>query len=192
DIRLAEHIYPVHLAVVTASFPYRQQWEEFRRALRKRTMNDVFDLNQRGEAPFEFKGFEIQRRVLLPNGQVKQDWTDFTKTWIDQTRGMFIRAVDVEPDDPKLKPLIFKGLTGPRPKLARELKYPDVELPGIKNTLEALDKAAKDNLPPPPPPQGGKFKGKGFDPSDPDAFNPDTPDQPSTQPKKEKEKESPD
>jgi hypothetical protein len=191
DIRLAERIYPVHVAMITASFPYKQQWEEFRRALRKRTMNEVFDLNQRGEAPFEFKGFEIQRRVLLPNGQVKQDWTDYTKTWIDTNKGLFIRAVDREQDDPKLKPLIYKGLAGPRPKLARDLKYPDVDLKGIKDTLEALDKAAKDNLPPPPPPQGGKFKGQGFDPADPDAFDPDAPGQP-TQPSNQPKKEKPD
>ena len=64
--RRVEEVADGPVAQVTAAFPYRQQWEEFRRALRKRSMNDLFAVNQAGEAPFEFKGFAGAIRNYSP------------------------------------------------------------------------------------------------------------------------------
>ena len=117
---------------------------------------------------------------------MKADWEDYTKMWVESNKGLFIRAVDPEQDDPRIKPLIMKGLAGPRPKLARGQKYPEVELKGIKDTLESIEKAGKESLVPPPSPQGGKYKGEGFDPSNPDAFGDPTENKKPQPPKSDK------
>jgi hypothetical protein len=170
-MKLAEDIYPMHIAVVTAAFPYRQQWEEFRRALRKRTMNDLIDLNQQGQAAFDFQGFEIWRRVLTPDGKEKEGWSDYTERWQKGLKFVYIRAVGFEEDDAKIKPLTIRGLTGWRPLMARAQEYPKTDLKHIQDTVDALEKAAKDNAAAfYVPKSGGKLSGEGFDPTNPSGY----------------------
>jgi hypothetical protein len=179
DVRLAEEHYPMHIAVVSATFPLKQQWEEFRRALRKKDLAELAALNQAGEAPFQFAGYELQRRVLLPNGKVKDDWRDFTKEWTENLKWVFIRAKDsngnpLMEEDPKLDPFVVDGLTGWQPKLAREQKYPEVKLSKIQEAIEKAkdeDKKARQAF---APKGGGRFSGEDFDPTNPRGFTPDS------------------
>jgi hypothetical protein len=178
DVKIAEAIYPMHAVQVTAAFPYKAQWEEFRRALRKRSMNDLFAANQAGEAPFEFKGFEIWRRVLYPDGREKEKWEDYTPRWKGGLQFVFRRAVEFEQEDPKLKNwnLVPKGLATFRPVLARGQGYPKVELKTLQDTVDALEKANKDaNAPVVTPRGGGRLGGEGFDPTDPSGTSGETP-----------------
>ena len=52
---------PLRMAVVNATFPLKKQLEEVKRAMRFRTAAEV--------APYvHFDGFEVRRRVILPDG----------------------------------------------------------------------------------------------------------------------------
>src|SRR5207253_8660309 len=66
--RLAERIRPLRMVVVTGTFPLRQQMEEFRRALKKRTLDELFAMFGNDEASWKFAGFKIQRRASYPKG----------------------------------------------------------------------------------------------------------------------------
>ena len=54
--RLAEQIIPSRLVVVTASFPFRKQLEEFRSKLKKHSLSELISLIGTDEASFEFRG----------------------------------------------------------------------------------------------------------------------------------------
>jgi hypothetical protein len=178
NVRPAESIWPLHMVMVTASFPYKEQWEEFRRALRKRDLPELFQLYSSGEANFEFHGLEIQRRTLGPNGQVKQDWDDaFMKTWTDSMKRLFIRSVGIQEDDVKEQFLIVPGLTSPRPLMARDLKYPEVKLDTIQKTVESMEKAYKESIPKQVSLTTNRFKGDGFNPFSPRGFEQQPPSQ---------------
>ena len=83
---LAEQIYPVRMTIVTGTFPFRQQMEEFRRALKKRTLDELFGMINSDEAFWQFMGFKIQRRVLYPDGREKTGWQDYEDTLNDPLR----------------------------------------------------------------------------------------------------------
>jgi len=65
--KLAQDIRPAQMVVIDGSFPYRKQLEEFRQdKLRKRSLTELMSLIDSSEAAFEFKGFEVQRRIYAP------------------------------------------------------------------------------------------------------------------------------
>jgi hypothetical protein len=171
DVRLAQTMYPQHMIVVTAAFPLMEQWKEFRRALRRRDLADLAALNAAGEAPFQFDGYDIERRVLYPDGREKTKWTDYTKDWADSLTRLFSRALDVEDPPQELTPFVWEGLTGPLPKLSRDLKYPELKLKKIEEALADMKKKAQEEaklyMPKGAP---SKFAGGGFDPTNPRGF----------------------
>jgi hypothetical protein len=145
NIRLAEEIYPLRMAVVTGSFPFKQQMEEFRRALKKRTLDEVFAMFGGEEAAWEFRNFRIQRRVLYPDGRVKTDWQDYDDRLNSAFAALFARAVDYEKDDAdlyKYEGVLSKGLAMVRPQLERG-QYPKEEIKSIKDAIAALDKLSQ-------------------------------------------------
>lgn len=167
DIKLAEIVVPTHLVIVTGAFPFKAQWDEFRRAMKKRTLAEVTEMNQNGSAPFDFVGFDVQRRVTAPGGKAGE-WEDYTKLRTQYIQYVFQRTPLVdEPEDPKLQNVTFPGLAGWRPPL-RDQEYPEVKLKKIEDTLEALAKAGKDAIPVAARPKN-KFEGGGGE------FNPDNP-----------------
>src|SRR5207249_265306 len=99
--RLAERIYPLRMVVVTGTFPLRQQMEEFRRALKKRTLDELFAMFGNDEASWKFAGFKIQRRVSYPNGREKTPWQDYDQKLNAAFANVFAEAVDYERDDPE-------------------------------------------------------------------------------------------
>lgn len=171
----AETVYPYHFAIVSASFPFKQQLQEFRRALRKRNLNELLDLFNSDQAPWQFKGYEVRRRILGPDGKVLEDWDDkFHERLLAATTQLHILSTGIEPPDPKLlkfSGIINQGLVMPRPRLAREMKYPELKLAGIDKTLAEMEEAFKTNRERILTPREKKLKGQGFDP-----FNPQPPD----------------
>ncbi len=171
DAKLAETLYPVRMVVVSASFPYKEQWEEFRRKLRRRTLGEMIMMHSAGETPFQFTGYQIQRRVYGPNGKLLKDWTDFTEDMEKAIKWHFIRASNFEQEDDKL--LLYQDfgvlnerLVIPRPLLAKQQKYPKAELKELDEALAELDKLAKNTTPPPLSDRQRKLTG------DFDIFNP--------------------
>lgn len=132
---------PYLMAVVTASFPYRQQLEEFRRALR---FSSVTQMLNDPEVNIEFLGFEVQRREII-NGK-PGEWYD--PKIEDEMKRMMVRAIGKEPEDPLLVgsayPVPVSRLIMRRPKLGRNFKYDEVtSLGSIKDTLDALNAITK-------------------------------------------------
>jgi hypothetical protein len=171
DAKMAATLYPVRMVVVAASFPYKDQWEEFRRKLRRRHLNEVIAWHMSGEAPFQFSGFEIQRKVYGPDGKVKQDWSDFTKDMENAIKFLFARTLDYEQEELRLLPWADFGVLNmqlvlPRPMLAKQQKYPKEELKEVDEAVAALEKLAKAVPPMPPSARQRKLTG------DFDIFNP--------------------
>ena len=144
---LAQTAYPIRVLQVSAAFPYRLQLEEFRKALRFNSVDDLF--TDQAATP-EFTGYSIQRRVFKPDGTMAQDWMDFD----DQTpmKYLRIRIPEPEPEDPVLDAdgLIVRPnrLVMPRPKLygpPREYKWPEPKLEGLERAKDEIEKALKDS-----------------------------------------------
>jgi hypothetical protein len=150
--KLAETNLPVRMIVVTASFPYKAQLEEFRRALRYPSVEEM--MNDPAVRP-EFVGFKVKRRVTGPTGKVIQDWDDLDlETPIKFLR---VRSVAVEPEDQDLERLGIiirpNRLVMPLPVLARSQKYPEVHLQGIEVAKKDLEKELQGTEAAPPPPK---------------------------------------
>jgi hypothetical protein len=148
--KLAETNVPVRMVMVTAAFPYKEQVEEFRRALRFNTVDQL--LYDEGGLRPEFTGFNVQRRIYGPDGKLVEEWADLDlETPLKDIR---IRTKELEPEDPQFVEFGVipqpNRLVIPRPKLARDQKYPDLKLESIQDTLKKMEDALKDNAPPPP------------------------------------------
>src|SRR5947209_8253746 len=139
---LAETLDPRRMVVVTASIPYRQQVDEYRRALRAQTKDAL------SEFP-EYRGYVVERRVFSLDGKTLQgDWAslDVAAT----VRDLYSRTVDFEPENPPpdmpadLKALYPRVLPPdeyelllPRPKLYGG-EYPPVRLTTVADALKSL------------------------------------------------------
>jgi hypothetical protein len=149
---LAETDMPVRMVIVTGAFPYYDQVQEFRKALRFSSEEELMaDLNGHPE----FAGFNVKRRSFGPDGKVVEDWREIDLE--TPMKFILVRSVGIEPDDPDL---ITYGVVAqpnrlvmPRPQLARDrdLKYPDVKLESIEESLTTLKKENQGGAPPPAP-----------------------------------------
>jgi hypothetical protein len=97
--RPAWTIYPQRLVVVHASFPYKEQLEEIRQALRLQSPEQVF--TEPDAAP-QFRGFLIQRRVLYPDGREDVPWS-FLDVDANYRETIFPRKYGDEEDNPDLR-----------------------------------------------------------------------------------------
>src|SRR5262249_54771650 len=100
--RLAEQIIPLRMVVVTGTFPFKQQMEEFRRALKKHSLDELFAMINSEEASWKFENFAIERRVLYPDGREQTPWQPYDKELNSAFVGLFVRAVEYEKDDDEL------------------------------------------------------------------------------------------
>lgn len=170
NAKLAETIYPLHIAVVTASFPYEAQMQEFRRALRKATLWEMLDLINAGEASWEFKGLEIERRFTDHTGTKKTDWEPFHKIQLDAFRYWYQRSVGFEAPEPKLMKyagVANLGLMQPLFKLARDQKWPEPKLASLDKAIAKLDEMNKTEKRVILSMRAKKIKGESFDPFNP-------------------------
>jgi hypothetical protein len=133
----AEKIRPARMVIVSATFPYAEQLEMYRQALRAKEVGDLKQLP-------EFLGLYIYRRTILPNGKVEYEKDDSGKDveWkslVDKDkRGVppFFKILtvtpDIQPEDPGQKDFVMPGVTMPRPILAGVATYPSLtKLKGI-------------------------------------------------------------
>jgi hypothetical protein len=144
--KLAQIPLPYRIAVVSGAFPYRQQMEEFRRALRFPTMKQMLDDQ---DATIEFLDLEIERREVIDGKP--GEWKPLD---VEALKKLMAKAVGKEPENPLLKGAAFPvnptRLIMRRPKFARaDQKYPELVPASVKETLEALNtgKAAAVNAP---------------------------------------------
>ena len=158
-------VVPLRMAVVNATFPFKKQAEEMKRALRMKTAAEA--------APFvRFDGFDVRRRVITPDGTIfgtakkyadvaanpKDDdtvgWFDYR--YVDKYQEVIASRMlnsHVEGADPKDKtgisaylPYFYRyedNLVMFLPELVPELgKYPEVKLPAVLDTVKRMKDAA--------------------------------------------------
>jgi hypothetical protein len=184
----ARDLLPVPMAVIVGSFPLKAQIDEFKNALRADSAYNVVFQETVGEKDkprraFEFLGFQVERKTYGPDGKVVKGLNDNEWQELDVTgpNSAYIATVaqvlqEFAPEDPKVAPLMVRGLYLPRPvqipvkqgqgTVAKEYPKIEEELPKIKDTLEKIkDKEPKPIVPP------SKFDdASGFNPfADPDA-----------------------
>jgi len=162
----AETIRPLRMAMIVASFPYRQQLEEFKNKLRLASIAEV--LQEMSQVPNEassemqqmfpsfcFLGVDVERRLIdalgnpLNTRKGKDGWelVDLNTTYKPL---VMLAGRQTQKDDARLEPIKPKGLVMPRLRVARgENVYPSIEteLPTIKKTLDSLIKSDAVMLP---------------------------------------------
>jgi hypothetical protein len=168
--------YPERMAIVTATFPYEQQLQQFRKALRKSSLNDMVAMIQSGDAVVQFKGLTIERREIGPDGKVRKDWERYDEQMLTRLTALLGLAEETEPEDQTLREwgLIKPGLVYVRPRLASITSdehgrpYPKPELEGINKSLEALRTVYKAPDEKPKSPFELRFSGQSINALDPD------------------------
>src|SRR5262249_26555392 len=137
---------PARMAIVAASFPYKQQVEEFKHKLRLPSHGAVLIEQVSGEGgktwpSFRFDGLDIERMTVNPDGSDGK--------WLPlDVGGNYLKFVlitnrSLEKDDPKYAPVlpVGRGLGMRVPAQFPEFgRHPDLvgKLVNIKNTLEKL------------------------------------------------------
>lgn len=125
NVTLAEQIRPLRLVVIGASFPYKQQVEEFRTKLGLRSAWEVLSENSTELSPdrqamsaFRFLGVRVQRRELDGDGNPVGEFQtlDLNRDYVPY---IILTGRRFEEDDRELAPLIFPGLVMPRLKQFR-------------------------------------------------------------------------
>ncbi len=177
DARLADTVLPLRMAVITASFPYKKQLEQFQQALRLRHFGEVFadGVTDRGERvpQFQFLGCNVERRELGPDGKpVVRDRKESPQGWEkldlkESYKPLFVLTGGrFEPEDPKLAAVSIPGLVMLRPLQFRENQYPEVatKLKTIQDTLDNIKQRST-----PPPVVNPRFNPDNFDPFNPNA-----------------------
>jgi hypothetical protein len=121
DVKLAEQVRPLRMAVIAASFPYKAQLEEFRKQLRLPSVAAVLnepskEVDEEAKQPlpaFRFLGVNVERRTLGPDGKPTSPWVkvDVNK---DYRPYIILTGKRFEPDPPKYDRVVFPGLVMPR------------------------------------------------------------------------------
>ena len=153
----AETNLPVRMVVVTGAFPFKAQLEEFAKALRFESVDELLlDPDFRPE----FTGFTVERRTLGPDGKplADQDWAPLD---VDaEMKPILMRSVGLEPEKDEWRSYGIivspNRLVMPRPRLARG-KYSEPELAAIKETETNLAKALETSSPIPQDEKKSRF-----------------------------------
>ncbi|MCS7045206.1 MAG: hypothetical protein NZO58_02500 [Gemmataceae bacterium] len=133
---LLKDVKPVRMLVYTGLFPMRDQLEEFRKALRYVSVDEL--LTHRSELP-QPTGIEVMRVEILPNGQPATDWQPLVK-FDDKTGRMscaaslktMLREMLVDENEPKsMAAHVFPGMVMPLPLLANR-QYAKIDLSGVE------------------------------------------------------------
>jgi hypothetical protein len=154
NVRPAEQVVPVRMALIAASFPFKAQVEEFRTKLRLRSAAAV--LEERGPdglPTFRFLGVRVERRELGADGKALTPWAELDvgaayKPYLLRSGKRF------EPEEPPdLERVIFPGLVMPKLLAFRRHQYPAVEA-GLKTLRKSWEQAPepKPGVPPPADP----------------------------------------
>jgi len=133
---LAEQLKPMRMVVIGASFPYKQQVEEFRARLGLKSASDVLAERSTQKSKdqlldnFRFLGVVVQRRELdgdgnpsaavdRATGKPRGEWAvvDLNR---DYRHWLVVTGRRFEPDPPDLAPVMVPGLVMPRLMQFRE------------------------------------------------------------------------
>jgi hypothetical protein len=128
--QFARNIWPLHVAVICGSFPYREQVEAFGKALRIPYVAELRD--EPGAFP-RVTGLDVQRRELSPK-QTGWQALDFDGANSPYRNLFAVTQSESEPEPAQFKPVYLSGLTMPLPVLACG-RYPDCTLPLLTKTL---------------------------------------------------------
>jgi len=160
DKELAIRALPMRMGIISMSFPFRQQVEEFRQKLRLEKHGDVLTERVRGEKDeswnsFQFRGFEVERAEFDPlrpaNRNLRpEDWKPKEEDWeplpIEESYRWILINIgkgNVLKEPEKLRPVTDVGLVLPLPKpLDEKFPYPD-PVARLKNIQLTLDEIAK-------------------------------------------------
>jgi hypothetical protein len=130
----ARQLRPLRMAIIAASFPYKEQLEEHKNRLRLKTIDDVLaetiGEGEKKSAAFDFRGAVVERREVDADGKPIGEWLDpqlkeSYQVWLQNTYYPF------EPEDPKyalVKPNEGKGLVMP---LLRAFRSGKADAPGL-------------------------------------------------------------
>jgi hypothetical protein len=153
---LAKSVFATRMAVISGVFPMREQLDEFRKALRYATIEEL--LAHRADLPKPL-GLEVSRCEIMRDGKPKMkkaangkdevEWTPLFsmgnngKVTVAPSIKRMMRHMLIDEDDPQeLANFIFPGLVTPLPQLANS-KYAKLDLKGIEvKEKEAADKVA--------------------------------------------------
>jgi hypothetical protein len=150
NAELAETLLPARIAIVTGSFPYKAQVEEFKKALRltdnAQVMQETVTVQEKkkdvSKNGFHFAGLNVWRRTVGPDGKTS-DWEalDLTGPNSPYVRMMLRAGKRKAPEDSKVKPLVVPGLVMPEPLQINDKPYPNLEeqLAKVKETVAALE-----------------------------------------------------
>jgi hypothetical protein len=169
SVRLAQEMYPLNMILVTGTFPFKEQLEQFRQALHKRSLSEIVQEAGTPEVPWEFRGLIIERREFGPDGKLKSDWQNAT----DKIMGTAIKILAVVPDKAPVDEylsqypgIINPGLVMPLPPLNRG-EYPEQLPASLQKTLKDLAEVAKSEFKLPETLFTSKAQGRGINPWDP-------------------------
>jgi hypothetical protein len=144
---LAEKMFPIRMVMVTASFPLKQQLDEFRRAMKKKSLNELVNMP---DLVFDFHGLDIERRVYDISGKFVKDWENHTAPLTDMFTTLMAAVPEPQQDDEKLfkfPGVMNDGLAMALPMLAHG-KYPDMVPREVDKAIKDLEDKYKDKTPP--------------------------------------------
>jgi len=182
NVKLAEQVRPMRMAIIAGSFPYKAELEEFRDKLHLNSIGEVLQEYSKELGPdgqplpgFRFLRVDVERRTLGADGKPGAwqalNLTDAYRPYIVLTGRRF------EPESPRYASITFPGLVMPRLLQFQEQdvvaaeesatpsktdQYPHVEdqVANLTKTLEELkDKEVSQIVKPPSP-----FSADNFDP----------------------------
>jgi hypothetical protein len=147
--RLARTVIPTRMAIISGSFPYRAQLEEYRSALHFDSIESM--LNDPGASP-EFLGMQVQRRTVTPEREPVTDWEDLDiETPIKQLKLASTGSQRENDEFLRYGIIVYPNrLVMPRPKLIRHESYPEERLRLLAKTILDLKKPNVVALAPPP------------------------------------------
>jgi hypothetical protein len=151
---LALSIFPRRMVVIQAAFPYKEQLDEIRRALRLNSIAEVFQTD--GATPL-FKGVDLERRMVYGNGKASE-WQrlDYNQNYVP----IYKRVVAEHPDPEDLN--YVKMHHGHKLWMAYpealQTTFPDVRMKTITDTIQ---KQKDLNKPPVQAKADNRLKGEG-------------------------------
>ena len=179
----ADMIVPKHMAIVVGSFPYKKQLQEFKEALRLTDPAQLFQEKvgdpDKEKPAFQFLGFDVQRRVVKPDGTAP-DWEtkgDPNVETLDLGENspfaklVFLLGKRFAHEDEKTARLRVPGLAMPLPQQASEDAYPPLEkdLSEYQKTAQKAEANNQMQVELPPDPRFDQSNINIFDPGQGDA-----------------------
>lgn len=150
----AHYVRPYVMAIISGSFPYKKQMDNFRKALHYSTVDEM--LNDRVKDPaVEFTGINVERRTLSLDGQEQRGWEaiDIATPY----KQMHYMAVGKQPEDPEWVKYGLIVTRIPAKKLVntlpRSATLAAATLPGQAAAPGAADTAKEDSYPEPKLPE---------------------------------------